>query len=63
MPRTSPRDLRISLHQSWHAAWKVMGMNNAPRSTSLSDRLSTFDYILFAVWAALPFAIFFYVRF
>ena len=41
----------------------VMAMNNAPRSASLSDRLSTFDYILFAVWAVLPFAIFFYVRF
>lgn len=26
------------------------------------DRLRAFDYILFCIWAALPFAIFFYVR-
>ena len=26
------------------------------------DSLRAFDYILFCVWAALPFAIFFYVR-
>ena len=26
------------------------------------DRLGTFDYLLFLVWLALPFAIFFYVR-
>ena len=26
------------------------------------DRLRAFDYILFCVWGALPFAIFFYVR-
>lgn len=40
-----------------------MAMNNAPHSTLLSDRLRAFDYILFAVCAALPFAVFFYVRF
>ncbi len=26
------------------------------------DRLRAFDYILFCLWVALPFAIFFYVR-
>ena len=26
------------------------------------DRLRAFDYFLFCLWAALPFAIFFYVR-
>jgi hypothetical protein len=27
-----------------------------------AERLRTFDYVLFCVWFALPFAIFFYVR-
>lgn len=26
------------------------------------DRLRPFDYLLFVIWMALPFAIFFYVR-
>lgn len=26
------------------------------------ERLRIFDYVLFAIWAALPFAIFFYVK-
>lgn len=33
-----------------------------PGKQNDQDRLGPFDYILFGLWLALPFAIFFYVR-
>jgi hypothetical protein len=33
-----------------------------PGNQNDQDRLRLFDYILFGLWLALPFAIFFYVR-
>jgi len=37
-------------------------MNQPNTQPPDDDRLRAFDYILFCVWVALPFAIFFYVR-
>lgn len=37
-------------------------MTPTPKPSHDEDRLRAFDYILFGLWLALPFAIFFYVR-
>ena len=37
-------------------------MKTIQQTTNHQEGLGAFDYLLFCVWAALPFAIFFYVR-